>query len=85
MPIIKTHTIRTMRDIWDEERRAAAAKPKRESAVFSRSRVAVGEQAEEGLAKVKKYFFEHLELKEVAMDFFPEYEKYLGEGGFTKV
>ena len=74
-----------MRDLWDEERRAVAAKPKRESAAFSRSRVAIGKQAEEGLAKAKKYFLEYLELKEVAMDFFPEYEKYLGEGGFTKV
>ena len=85
MPIIKTHTIRTMRDIWDEERRAVAAEPKRESAVFSKSRRAVGQHAEEGLAKTQKYFLEHLELKKVVMDFFPGYEKYLGEAGFTKI
>jgi len=105
-----------MRNIWDEERRAA--KPKRESTVFSRSRVAVGKQAdvrpeavqalkslqarrdsvpfdtdvsgqkcprEEGLAKARKYFLEYLELKRVVMDFFPDYQMYLGEGGFTKI
>lgn len=79
MPVIKTRVIRTMRDIWDEER---AAKRQKESAVFSKSRRAFGKQAEEGLAKARKYFLEHLELEKVVMDFFPEYERYLGEGGF---
>lgn len=74
---------KTMRDMWDEER--GAVQKQREPAVFLRSRRAFGKQAEDGLAKTKKYFLEHLELKKVAMDFFPDYQRYLGEGGFTKI
>lgn len=83
MPVIKTKIIRTMRNAWDEERRFV--KPKRESAIFSRSRAVVRKQAEEEIAKARKYFLEHLELKKVVMDFFPDYQRYLGEGGFTKI
>ena len=83
MPAIHTKTIRTMRDIWDGERKAV--KPKRESAIFSRSGVVVGKQTEEGLAKVSKYFLEHLKLKKAVMDFLPDYQRYLREGGFTKI
>ncbi len=72
-----------MRDIWDEERKAA--KKQKESVVFSRSRGAFGKHAEDGLAKTQKYLFEHLELKKAAMDFFPNYQRYLGEGGFAKI
>jgi len=84
MPVVKTKIIRTMRDIWDGEREAV--KKEKESAVFSRSRRAFGKQAEkEGLAKARKHFLEHLELKKVVMDFFPDYQRYLGEAGFTKI
>lgn len=79
MPIL----VKSMRDIWDEERRAF--KKQQESAVFSKSRKAFGSQAEEGLAKSKKYFLEHVELKKVVIDFFPDYQRYLGEAGFTKI
>ena len=75
--------IKTMRDIWDEERKAA--KKQKESVVFSRSRRPLGRHTEEGLAKTQRHFLEHLELKKVVMDFFPDYQRYLGEGGFTKI
>ena len=74
---------KTMRDIWDGERRTA--KIQKEPAVFSRSRGSFEKHAEEELAKTQKHFLEHLELKKVVMDFFPEYQRYLGEGGFTKI
>lgn len=79
MPI----SVKTMRNIWDGERKAV--KEQKESAVFSGSGRAFGKQAEEGLTKTRKYFFEHSELKKVVMDFFPDYQRYLGKGGFTKI
>ena len=83
MPAIHTKTIRTMRNVWDEKR--GVAKRQGGSAVFSKPKRVFGRQAEEGLAKTKKYFMEHLKLKKVAMDFLPDYEKYLGNAGFTKI
>jgi len=83
MPVVKTKIIRTMRDKWDEEKKAT--KEQSEFAALSRSRRAVGKHSEEGLAKTRKYLLEHLELKKVAMDFFPDYEKYLNDAGFSKI
>lgn len=79
-----------MREIWDEERKLK--KEKREKEQYFRSvaqsaswrRTAARKRAEQ-LTKIRKYYLEHLELKKVALDFFPEYEKYLGEAGFLKV
>lgn len=85
MPVIKTKTIRTMREIWDEERKL---KRKRDIFSFSqqsRSGDCLGAEQEKQLVKIRKYYLEHLELKKVALDFFPEYEKYLGEAGFLKI
>lgn len=88
MPIIKTKTIRTMREIWDEEKKLK----KRDAFSFSRRFCLPDRQARGGdcrgaeqLMKIRKYYLEHLELKKVALDFFPGYEKYLGEAGFSKV
>ena len=81
-----------MRNVWDGKKEVVKRQGVRlpmigtvgqGSAVFSKSRKAFGRRTEEGLAKTKKYFLEHLELKRVVMDFFPDYQKYLGEGGFT--
>jgi len=72
-----------MRDIWDGERKAA--QKQKEPAVFSRTKRAFSKQAEEDIAKTKKYFLEHLELKRAAMNFFPDYQRYLGGAGFTKI
>ena len=89
MPAIHTKTIRTMRNIWDKEKEVAKRQGARlpmtgtvgqESAVFSKPKRVLGRQA-----KTQKYFMEHLELKKVAMDFLPDYEKYLGNAGFTKI
>lgn len=84
-----------MRDIWDGERKTA--KIQKESAVFSRSRGSFEKHAEGlapqsfsaknlgGRAKTQKYFLEHLELKKVVTDFFPEYQRYLADAGFLKI
>ncbi|MBU4299001.1 hypothetical protein KJ636_03080, partial [Patescibacteria group bacterium] len=90
MPIIKTKTIRTMREIWDEERKLKKEKHEKERqqkqliccpVAVSHQRTATRKRAEQ-LVKIRKYYFEHLELKKVALDFFPKYEEYLGEAGF---
>ena len=96
MPAVKTKIIRTMRDRWDEERKIV--KKQKESPVFSKQRAcgkqarlpapraqASGGQAEEGLAKNREYFFDRLALKKTVMDFFPDYEKYLNDAGFSKI
>ena len=75
--------VKTMRDVWDKEKRAD--KKQMESAVPSRFRRTSGKYAEGGLAKTQKYFLEHLELKKIVMDFFPEYYRYLNKAGFTKI
>ena len=64
---------KTMRDIWDEGK----ILPRRERRLTGFEK--------EGLVKHQKYFLEHLRRKKAVMDFFPEYEKYLGEAGFTKI
>lgn len=83
MPAIHTKTIRTMRNIWDEKRKLP--KDKADMQFFSKPKRVLGRRTEEGLAKTKKYFLEHLEPKKVAMDFLLDYEKYLGNAGFTKI
>ena len=75
--------VKTMRDIWDEKRKAA--RKQKESVVFLGSRRPLERHTEEGLAKTQKYLLEHLELKKVVIDFFPDYQRYLREGGFTKI
>jgi len=109
MPIIKTKIIRTMREIWDEERKLKKEKreKERQQGQLIRCPVAVSHQrtatrkrdifsfsqqsrrgdsrGAEQLMKIRKYYLEHLELKKVALDFFPKYEEYLGEAGFLKV
>ena len=42
-------------------------------------------QEKEGLLKTRKYFREHLKRKKAVMDFFPEYQKYLADAGFSKI
>ena len=81
--------IKTMRDIWDEERKVAK-NIERVCGFFKVEETfgeacRMGRHAEEGFAKTQRYFLEHLELKKVVMDFFPDYQQYLGEGGFTKI
>ena len=75
--------VKTMRDIWDEKRKAV--KKQKESVVFLGSRSPFEKHTEEGFAKTQRYLLEHLKLKKVVMDFFPAYQRYLGEGGFTKI
>ena len=72
-----------MRDLWDEEKRGD--KEQKESSVFSKSKRPFGKQAEEGLAKTREYYLEHLKRKKMAMDFFPEYQRYLADAGFSKI
>jgi len=72
-----------MRNIWDEQKRII--KRQKESAVFSRPRKLFSKHTEKGLAKTKERLLEHLELREAIMDFFPDYQRYLGEGGFIKI
>ena len=72
-----------MRDIWDEKRKKGRPETERTHSSLSSTKGPFGKHAEEGLAKTRKYFLEHFELKKVAEDFFPDYQRYLGEGGFT--
>jgi len=89
-----------MREIWDEEKKLKKEKHEKERqqkqliccpvAVLSADRQALPQRTAtrkraEQLVKIRKYYFEHLELKKVALDFFPKYEEYLGEAGFSKV
>lgn len=87
-----------MREIWDKEKGPQAEKKHRkerqtqqQSTCFPNNKVRESsfrkhfELKEKQLVKIRKYYIEHLELKKTALDFFPEYQKYLGEGGFTKV
>lgn len=80
MPI----AVKTMRDIWDKERKGDRPETER-SRSFLKIESSCGETSRRRSCQSKKYFLEHLELKKVAMDFFPDYQKYLGEGGFTKI
>ena len=73
---------KTMRNVWDEKKKVT--KKQGGSAVFLKSRRVIERQAKEGFAKTQKYFLKHLELKKVVMDFFPDYQRYLGEGGLLK-
>lgn len=81
-----------MRDIWDGERkrkRIAHEQERRRQAVhfLSDDRENVFQRHlelnERPLKKIQGYYHEHLELKKVAMDFFPDYQRYLGGGGFS--
>ena len=82
-----------MRNVWDEKKlpkdKALACQQlvlsRQGPAVFLKSRKAFVKQMEEAIAKTKKYFFEHLKLKRAVIDFFPDYQRYLGEAGFTKI
>lgn len=85
MPVIKTKTIRTMRDLWDKEKSLIKAQESQNEIDIPQVPRQLGEQEQEGLVKTRRYFLEHLELKKVVMDFFPEYQRYLGEAGFLKV
>lgn len=79
MSVKRTKTIRTMREVWDKRRVADMQKG---PVTVSQKRQAFNEKDLEELARQKEYFREHLKRKKMVMDFFPEYYKYLDEGGF---
>ncbi len=72
-----------MRDIWDKDKKALNVQ--KEGRILARRERRLTGFEKESLAKHQKCFMEHLRRKKLVMDFFPEYEKYLGEGGFTKI
>ncbi|MFZ2937371.1 MAG: hypothetical protein WA066_01535 [Candidatus Omnitrophota bacterium] len=87
-----------MREIWDEEKKLKKEKYEKEQHTRQQGRPVCflsGDRKnlfqkhfkpkEKQFIKIRKYYFEHLELKKAALDFFPKYEEYLGKAGFSKV
>ena len=86
-----------MRDIWDKEEKE---KEVRKYSLFTHSKILPPEGEESKLSsspfavarEIEKYYFEHLAGKKAFLDAkdeivnaFVEYEKKLGEAGFSKI
>lgn len=89
MPI----SVRTMRDIWDEEK----IKKKEEKEIIKRRRIATIPKAvrkehldylkvrEKSLAEIRKHLLDYLERKKYATEIFDFIERDLGDAGFSKI
>ena len=89
MPI----SVRTMRDIWDEEK----IKKQAEREMMRKRKIKAVPQTvkkgywdflevrEKSLAEIRKHLLDYLERKKYATEIFGFIEKDLGEAGFSKI